>query len=291
MWFSLSLLSAFGQALTWALKKKSLANRGINNSIGFLSCAIAGLVFVLLYLSINGAILPPTSPRFWNATAVVVLLGVLATWSAYRALDIAALSFLMPFIALSALGLVPIEYMVREVIPNGWQIVGIIVLVGGAIIFSVQPFHKVPLRAVLYFSVTVVCYSITPAFAAVAVRESGSPLFFSALQHIGMSLGFILLLLQAREVQKVRALCTGGEMKLLFGVIALTGVVIALLENGPNMIALGLANASEVMAVKRTMPFFALVLGVAMFQEKVTRRHIAGTVLLVVGSMLVVWFK
>ena len=70
-----------------------------------------------------------------------------------------------------------------------------------------------------------------------------------------------------------------------------SGAVIGLFEIGPSTVALLTAKASEVFALKRTMPFFALILGVVMFHEKVTKRHMIGTSLLVVGSMFVVWFR
>jgi uncharacterized membrane protein len=71
----------------------------------------------------------------------------------------------------------------------------------------------------------------------------------------------------------------------------IVGAVTVLLEWSPALVALLPAKASEVNALKRTMPFFALILGVIMFHEHVTKRHIAGTALLVVGSMFVVWFR
>jgi drug/metabolite transporter (DMT)-like permease len=73
--------------------------------------------------------------------------------------------------------------------------------------------------------------------------------------------------------------------------MVLAGIVIAMIENGPVAIALENATASEVFALKRTMPFFALLLGMFMFNEKITRRHVLGTVFLIIGSILIVWFQ
>lgn len=291
MWISLSLLSAFGQALAWALKKKTLEVPGINNTIGIVAYLAAGLVLFMAYGAVNGAVMPPVSERFVSSVLLIIFLNVLASWCAYRALDLAPLSMLMPFVALSSLGLVPVEYVVRGVLPNAMQIIGITSLVVGAIIFSARHFGKIPTKALAYFSVTITCYAIGPAFMAVAVDESGSALFSAALFHLGISIGFVPLALLARETKTVQALRREGHLVRIMLLVVLTGIVIAVFENGPNTLAMAYAKASEVMAVKRTMPFFALILGIIMFHERVNRRHVVGTFFLVAGAMLIVWFK
>ena len=291
MWFALSLLSAFGQALGWALKKKTLENRGVNNTLGAVAYLAAGLALAVMYVFAFGMVLPPLTDRFWQACFMVIGLNVLASWMAYRALDIAPLSFLMPFIALSSLGLIPVEFFLRGTLPTSLQVVGMMTVVVGAIIFSSQKSKKIPLKAVIYFSVTVLCYAVAPAYAAIAVHECGSGLLTACVFHLGVSIGFMGLVLQAKEGAALSAVHRGGELRRVLCLMALSGLVIAFFENGPNTVALEYANASEVMALKRTMPFFALVLGVMMFNEKVTKKHIFGTFLLVTGSILVVWFR
>lgn len=291
-WIILSLLSAFGQAFGWALKKKALENKGVNNALGAVSFLAAGIILVLLWGIKNDWVLPEVTGRFVFAALVVIVLNIVAVWTGYRALDKAALSALMPFIALTSLAIVPVEYFLRGVLPNVLQIFGIAGVVAGAILFAAKELpKKEALAAFGYFAVTIFCYSITSPFMAVAVEESGSGLFSAAFFHLGIAAGFIPLVILAKESTAVRNLRDSGEWRTVLFLMVFAGVVIALLENGPATVALEQAKASEVFALKRTMPFFALVLGIMMFGEKVTKRHIAGTAFLVLGSFLIVWFR
>lgn len=291
-WIFLSILSAFGQALGWAFKKKTLENKGVNNTLGAASFFAAGIILTILWGMKNDWILPAATGRFAFAAFIVIALNVVAVWTAYRALDKAALSALMPFVALTSLAIVPIEYLLRGVIPNNLQIVGIATVVAGAILFAAKELPKKEvLTAAGYFTVTIVCYSITSPFMAVAVDESGDGLFSAAVFHLGIAAGFVPLMILTNENAAVRMLRANGEWTKILLLMILAGAVVALLENGPATVALEQAKASEVFALKRIMPFFALVLGIMMFGEKVTKRHVIGTALLVIGSALIVWFR
>jgi drug/metabolite transporter (DMT)-like permease len=294
IWAIYSILGGFGQAFGWALKKKALDNKGVNNLLGFISYITAGGLFFLLWGIQSDFVFPQITGRFVEASLAVVVLNVLALWTAYKALDKAALSKLLPFISLTALSIVPVEYLLRDVLPSALQIVGMAVVLVGAVISSAKERpDKAALSAAGYFAVTLICYSITSPYMSVMVNEVGNGLFSGAVSHLGIGLGFALILLHSRKMEfhAVRTLKTHGDWGITFFYMIASGAVIALLENGPVNLALEHANASEVFALKRTMPIFALVLGVLMFGEKVTPRHWAGTAFLVVGSALVILYR
>ncbi len=291
-WIFLALLAAFGQALGWALKKKTLESKGVNNSLGVVSFLVAGLLLFFMFWVANGAVLPVLTTRFWQAALIVILTNILAVWMAYKALDRAPLSLLLPFIAVSSLGMIPVEYFARGVLPNGLQVAGIFFVVVGSVFFTAKEMpHRENLRAMAYFAVTVLCFSISSPYMGVAVDEVHSGLFAAAVFHLGISLGFVPLVFLAREGKALQRLQQQGLGPKLFGMMVASGCCIALLENGPATVALLSAKASEVFALKRLMPFFGLGLGVLMFNEKVTRHHILPTFLLVAGSALIVWFR
>ncbi len=291
-WAFLSILSGFGQALGWALKKKTLENKGVNNTLGFVSFLTAGVLLIFMWGIKSGWVFPAMSERFISASLIVIILNVVAVWAGYRALDKAALSMLMPFVALTSLAIIPVEYLLRGVLPTTLQVVGITVVVVGAILFASKELpKKEAFTAIGYFAVTILCYSITSPFMAVAVEASGSGLFSAAVFHLGIAIGFLPLVFLINEGVTVQALRLRGEWKKVLLLMVIAGSVVALLENGPATVALESAKASEVFALKRTMPFFALILGIMMFNERVTKRHVIGTTLLVLGSMLIVWFR
>lgn len=198
----------------------------------------------------------------------------------------------MPFISLTALAIVPIEYLLRGTVPTTYQLWGMIVVVLGAVVIAAKEKPtKESLAVAGYFTVTLICYSITSPLMGVAVSESGSGLFAAVAMHLGIAIGFIPLVIFSRESETVRELKKEGRWSRLFMWMVLAGIVIAVFENGPINVALETATASEVFALKRTMPFFALILGVLMFNEKITRRHVIGTALLVIGSIHIIWFR
>jgi drug/metabolite transporter (DMT)-like permease len=292
IWALWATQGGFGQALGWALKKKVLANKGINNTLGLVSYITAGLVFSVWWGIASNFSVPEITSRFVWASVVVCSLNVLAAWTAYKVLDQTALSKLLPFIALTSIPIVPIEYLIRGVFPTTLQLVGIVIVVLGAIVVGFkEKIGKDSLKVAKYFAVTLICYSITSPFMGVMVDESSSGLFSGAVMHLGIAFGFIPIVLYSKEKESIQALKISGEWKKNIFFMILTGVVIALLENGPINIALETAKASEVFALKRTMPFFALALGVWWFKERITFQHVIGTAFLVLGSVLVIWFR
>lgn len=291
-WVFFSILGAFGQALSWGLKKKALNQSNVNNLTGFVGYAAAGATLTLLYLFLKKGDVVHLSTTFWVTMFFIVVLNVIAAWTGYRAIDKGNLSMLMPFISLTALTIVPIEYVLRDTVPTIHQLWGIGVVVLGAIGIAMKEKPTKESFAVAgYFAVTLICYSITSPLMGVAVHESGSGLFTAVVMHLGIALGFVPLLLISREHNIIRELRREGRFTQLFMWMVLAGVVIAIFENGPINVALETATASEVFALKRTMPFFALILGVLMFNEKITRRHMFGTAFLVIGSALIIWYR
>ncbi|MFZ2187750.1 MAG: EamA family transporter [Candidatus Moraniibacteriota bacterium] len=291
-WALLSILGAFGQALSWGLKKKALDKSGVNNITGLVGYAVAGGTLVLLYLILEKGETVHLTTTFWIATFFIVALNVLAAWTGYRALDKGALSVLMPFMSLTALAIVPIEYLLRHTVPTTHQLWGMaIVVLGAIIVMAKEKPTKDALAMAGYFSVTLICYSVASPLMGVAVNESGSGLYAAAVAHLGIAFGFIPLVFFSRESETMRELKRQGRWSRLFLWMILAGITIAVFENGPINVALENATASEVFALKRTMPFFALILGTLMFHEKITRRHMLGTALLVVGSILIILFR
>ena len=56
--------------------------------------------------------------------------------------------------------------------------------------------------------------------------------------------------------------------------------------------AFTLADVSYVMAIKRTMPFFAFVIGYAYFKEREhAKRKLMATALMIAGAILIVLFN
>jgi drug/metabolite transporter (DMT)-like permease len=292
-WVWLSLLAAFGQAFGWALKKKALNNLGLNNVVGFVSYTVAALTLTLTWVFFDTTDIVLTD-AFWGAMGALIVLNIIAVWAGFKALDRSNLSALMPFMSLTAVAIVPVEYVLRGLLPNLPQIFGILVIVVGAIVVTTKKaLSPNALMGAGYFALTLLCYSITSPLQGVTVTESGSGLLAAAIFHAGIALGFIPIVILTQEYRTMNAMRGQSSRPWLhiLGWMACAGLASALLENGPINVALESGTASEVFALKRTMPFFALIIGILMFDERITRRQMIGTALLVVGSFLIVWYR
>jgi len=289
LWIMLAVLAAFGQALGWAIKKSALENKGLNHSLGAVAFVVAGGLFFALYAVMG--VPAHTSQTFWLAAGGVIALNIVAVWAMYRALDSGIdFSTLMPFMALTSIAVVPVEYLIRGVLPHPMQIIGIIIVVMGAVIFSMRSWQREEVHGIGYFAITMACYSVAPALMAVAVQTSQSALFSAGVFHIGIAGGFFILVILARETAVWKSM-SHIKVRQVLGVMILAGVVIALVENGPATVALKYASASEVFALKRLMPLFAMAIGYWYFHERqLTAQKVLGALAMVAGSAIIVWF-
>lgn len=225
-------------------------------------------------------------------------------WFAYKALDLAELSFLMPFMTLTSLSLIIPPMILLGEFPSSKSVIGISFIVAGVIYMDWKKKAHLSLeeietrknnrKGVLYFFATAICYTFTPVLAKIVVVESGNVLFVSYITHLLIAIGFVFLIFlipisknRKESLMIIKKNLTGdGSKKFLLATI-LAGFVITI-SNGSINYALQYASVSSVFAIKRTMPLFAFLIGVIFFKERNNLfRKIIGTTVMVVGAILV----
>ncbi|MFA6383046.1 MAG: EamA family transporter [Parcubacteria group bacterium] len=301
MWILYSLIGAFSQALGAAFKKKALQTPGMNNVIGFISFAFAGIIFWLLYFSNTETFwIENLSHRFWGAMFWYAGLNIIAAWFLYRALDLAEFNHLMPFMTLTSLTLIIPPIFILGEVPSLVSILGIILIVSGVLYINYNPSkvgqptqsddqRKANRKGVLYFLVTAICYTITPTAAKITVQES-SAMFASAIVHLLVGLGFLGMIIALRELPRLSAVLRRPTYRKLFLAILVTGIIIVF-ENGSINTALSTTSVAYVFAIKRLMPFFAFLIGLFYFKEKTDlKKKILATALMVAGAVIVTLF-
>jgi drug/metabolite transporter (DMT)-like permease len=298
-WILYALLGAVTQAIEMAVKKKTLQVRGANNLVGALAMLSAGLFMFALYFFEQGTFLPqvPLSMQFWLSTIVTTLLNIVGAWFLYRAIDMTELSYLMPFMTLTSLSImIPPIIFLRE-IPTMWSIVGIVVVMLGALFMdyrskgSVQTAEEIEQKRVNrkakhYFLVTALCYTFTPTTMKIAV-VSGGAVFTSALVSMLMFVGFLALIFVLGETKRSgEVLMQKGRGVFFLGVTA-AGLAIALSQWGISS-ALLLAPVAYVMSVKRLMPMFAFGIGYLFFHERTNvLRKLTATLVMISGALII----
>lgn len=296
-WIILALFGAFWQASGDAIKKRALKTSGMDNVIGCMSFGFAGLIFWMSFVWEEQSFwIGNLSLRFWEAMAWYAGLNVLAVWFKYKALSIAEFNHLMPFMTLTSLSLVVPPMIFLGEFPSMQSFGGIALVVFGALLMNYKSKNQkgevhekqreANRKGVWYFTVTALCYTFAPTAAKVAIQES-SVLFTSFVVHILIALGFFVIMLATREVNKL--LYPFDEAPFLLAILA-AGVVIVL-ENGSINAALSEASVASVFALKRTMPFFAFVIGIVYFKERTELwKKFVATMFMVVGAVLVTLF-
>lgn len=240
--------------------------------------------------------MPELSGRFWQGMSWYAGLNVVAFWFWYRALDNAEFNYLMPFMTLTSLSVIIPSFLVLGERLSQTSVIGIILIVSGVLYMNYEPKKNDDSQekkrkrdnrhGTLYFIVTAICFTITPTAAKVAIQES-SVLFTSALAHLLIGMGFLVMMIVFRESKKMHSLVFNSESRKLLGAIALAGICISI-ENGSINTALSQSTVAYVMAIKRVMPFFAFLIGWFYFKEKSDlRKKILATTLMVLGAVLV----
>lgn len=307
MWIIQSVLGAFFQAVGMAVKKKALQIRGLNNFIAFFSFTFAGIIIGLVLLFQQGSIFPEIAnvAKFWHAIFWAVFLNIFAYFFLYKALDIADLSYLMPFMTLiSVTVIIPPIFLLGE-IPSLFGFLGILLVVAGAIIMEYRKKNKPSQitsdeaqkiknnrKGFVYFIITALCWTFTSPALKIAAVES-SAIFSSFIVALFIGLSFFFLVILFKETPKIKKLfSTGGtrEKMVLLIALVIAGISIVFEQITINT-AFRLADVSYVIAVKRTMPFFAFIIGYFYFKEKNNvRRKLVATALMVAGSMVIINF-
>jgi drug/metabolite transporter (DMT)-like permease len=283
MWELYALTGAFGQALAWALKKKIVAPN-TNLLLGFVTYTTAGIGFTLIWLLQSNS--PPTvTETFWWASLWVIGFNLLAAWCAFKALDKAAYSDLMAFIPVTTLLIVPLEWWLTGNIPNSVTFFGIGLMVIGGVVFGLRRNYTPASWSVIgLFSITLCSYAIASTYMKVMQTESGDSWFSATVMHVGIAIGFALLItLHSRREYIV---LKSTKLKTIRWMM-LAGLTTVALENGPIFLALSESTASEVFALKRLMPIFALGIGYLWLQERLTPTKIIGACLMIAAGVIV----
>ncbi len=301
-WLILSILTAFFESLKDVFCKKSL--QALDSNV--VACATMAIAAVILLPGLWIVGIPTLGPEFWRAIVIGGTLNVVAYTLYVKAIQISDLSLITPLTALTPLFLLVTSPLIVKEIPTLWDGVGVFLVVMGSYILNLQSQdtdYLAPLKAMAMnkgsrmMIVVAFIWSITSTFDKIGVQNS-SPLFWAIALFGYIAIGILPSVLWGHQVGKrsgqrsgqrserqldrqssLMMLRQNWKLLLIAGIANGIGV-------GSQMIAVGIAPVTQVIAVKRMSALFSVGFGVWIFGEKGWRERVLGAGVMVAGVVV-----
>lgn len=286
-WLWLALLSASSLAVADAVSKFGLRDIPIQ-SLVVMRFALAAIGITPL-AAMQTWIAPP--PEFWFRYALLLPMEIAAAWLYLHALRASPMSLALPMLAFTPALLVPSAWLLLGERPGTGGVAGIALIVAGAYLLGLkagatsirwwQPFSALGRETgVRYMLLTAVLYAMTTPVAKAAMAQV-TPLQFAALYFWGLTAVSLVVFRSRNHARPMESRHIPG---LLLLAVTMTTMIAA------HFMALAMAPAAYMIAVKRTSLLFGILMGVLWFGEGQGRRRIAAGALMVFGVLAIAVF-
>ncbi len=286
MWFYYAIITAFSQATSDAITKKTLqrADEYIVAWLRLLS-SVPYLIIALFIIEI-----PKTDSTFWTALIAALPLEVTAFILYIRALKESPLSLTIPFLAFTPVFLIFTSFLILGELPDKSGAAGVLLITAGAYTLNLHMRKKgllKPIKAIikergsLMMLIVSFIYSITSSLGKLAILHS-SPIFFGAVYFIILALAFTpIVMFKSRNNlgQIIKNYKYFGFLGFFHSLMVIT-----------HMVAMSLTQVTYMIAVKRTSLLFSTGYGYFLFKEEKIRERLLGSILMIIGVVLIVIF-
>lgn len=236
-----------------------------------------------VYLAVHGV--PEIAPVFWTALLATATLSLLSFYLYASAIERGDLGLTVPLLALTPILLVPVEWLLLGDVPGPRGLGGIVLVVAGVYVLNLRDVRAgllAPLAAPLRdpgarrMLAVAALWSVSGVVDKIAVTASSTAFYgatFSAL------LGVAFLPFVGRALRRLSLRGHGGPL-LVQGLLYAAMFVV-------QMEALRLTLAANVITIKRSGALVTVLLGGLVFGERDLWPRLIGTVVTVVGVLLV----
>lgn len=286
MWFYYAIITAFSQATSDAITKKTL-QRADEYIVAWLRL-LSSVPYLLIALFIIE--IPETDSTFWAVLIAALPLEVTAFILYIRALKESPLSLTIPFLAFTPVFLIFTSFLILGELPDKSGTAGVILIAAGAYTLNLHMKKKgllKPIMAIikergsLMMLIVSFIYSITSSLGKLAILHS-SPIFFGALYFIILALAFTpIVMFKSRNNfgQIIKNYKYFGFLGFFHSLMVIT-----------HMVAMSLTQVTYMIAVKRTSLLFSAGYGYFLFKEEKLRERLLGSILMIIGVALIVVF-
>lgn len=283
LWAFLSIISGLGDAVTFASMKRL---KGVNSSIVVWVQYVFALPFLLglLYFNYPQKI---NLNVYWIGALNGILL-ILSTYLLFKATKISDLSISMPMLSITPLFLIFTSYFMLNELPTFYGLLGIFFIVMGAYTIHIKDYKKgffYPFKALFkdkgafYALAVAFIFSIAANFGKIGILYS-NPLFYVCFVYIFVSAIMTPLIIFNKKIK---------EIKTNFSALALLGFSSAFMMV-TSAYAVLMSIVPYVISLKRSSVVFAIFFGYFFFNEKNIKNALIGTIIMLVGGVLITLF-
>jgi len=285
LWLVLSVVTAFCNASAVTVAKRYFT--GVSPwEIGMIPNAYAGALCLMILPFIE---IPPLDATFWWAWGLSVPLLTTALFFQYWAVSISPLSLTMPYLSLTPALVIVTGFVLLGETLNAWGLAGVLAIAAGGYVLNVEPNSSkrglmAPVKAVFRepgsrrMLVTVVLFSICGVLGRIGVLHS-SPMFFALTLFPALGATFVAVGLLSGQA-RAKSLTRAPGPALLAGFLVTAEII-------THHLAIGMAKAAYMLAVKRLNTLISVIYGGVLFKEKNILMRLAGTLLMIAGVMLI----
>ncbi len=282
-WFFFSLLTAIVAASGDAWNKKFFANL----SWFKMSLCPAIYSFPILLITFFMIPIPHLDIGFWVAVLISLPLNIVSYFLYMRAIQISPLSLSLPFLAFTPAFIILTGKLVlgEEITWLGG--VGILLIVAGGYILNLSPqVHGLlqPFRTFLKEKGSILMCIVSGIFSVGAVVGKfgivhSDPIFFGVVFFLIQN--FIMLVIGMIKGDLKEILRIQSHKQLLF--VGMLYYLHILFHN----LAISMVEAAYMISIKRLSILFGVIYGVILFHETNKCYRIIGTILMIMGAVII----
>jgi uncharacterized membrane protein len=288
-WFFLSLLAAAGLATVDALTKRFFSN------LSPYSMGMVRLIYAFPWLLAAMLFFPWAVPdrTFWLCIIVSLPLEIIAFVCYMKALRVSPLSLSIPFLAFTPMFIIITGHIILGENLRSGGFWGIALIVIGSFLLNLSKTKEgilAPIKAIfkepgsqLMLFVSFI-YSFTAPLGKLAIIHSNA-YFFGAFYDIALTVAMLSFWPLASDKNESPNLLF---RKPWIGVII--GIVGAI-TTFSHVVAISQVQAAYMISLKRMSLIFAVLYGASWFHEEKIMERMAGTILMVIGALLVGWLR
>ena len=269
--------------------QKQLTNQGQHPLfVNFISYLLLSIVCVFLALFINWPVLTTT---FWMYAILGGLAGAWGNGFLVKALQQGDLSVLGPINAYkSVIGIIVGIFLLREM-PNLWGLVGIALIIYGSYFVldtTAERFSWALLKnKEIQFRIwAMVLTAVEAVFIKKVIIASSTTIAFLSWCFFGALFSFLLLFIYRLPIGSSFNQIKKGNFSKYFLLVACIGIMQFTTNYTFNHMPVGYALSLFQLSI-----IVSIFLGYRIFNEKYMRKKILGSLIMIVGSVILILFK